>query len=267
MTWHLPARQLADYATGQLDHAAAMSVEAHLLNCRACRDRMPADEGWLAAQWADLRDTVDQPRPGLVERVLTAAGVNEATAHLLVATPMLYRAWLLGMVAVLGCALGAAYVLRDGSLLFLGLAPVLPLVGVALAYGRSVDPVYEVTSVTPMAGHRLLLLRAVAVLVPAIALCSAAAIGLPGGPGWSAAGWLLPALALATGSLTLMRWWPPLVSTGLLGGCWLALLGLVAASGPRGAAYELFTPAAQGAYAALLVLFMAGYFLLRPRRS
>lgn len=266
MTWHLDSQQLADYAAGRSDHATAMSVEAHLLGCPDCRGRVPTDETWLTAHWAELRDIVDRPRPGFVERLLTQLGVSEATARLLVATPHLYRTWLLAMVVVLGGALYAAYELRHGTLLFLATAPALPLMGVAVVYGRAVDPAHEFATTAPMSGHRLLLVRAVAVLAPSLTLCSLVAALLPAAPGWSAVGWLLPALVLAIGSLTLARWWPPPIATGLLGGAWFALLGTVSANGPRGAAFVLFSPGVQAGYAVLLALVVAAYILM-PRRA
>ncbi|MFF6905713.1 hypothetical protein ACFY9Q_07225 [Streptomyces sp. NPDC012389] len=52
--------------------------------------------------------------------------------------------------------------------LLLVTAPVLPLAGVALSYGRHADPLYEVVTSTPSGGLRLLLIRAAAVLAVSV---------------------------------------------------------------------------------------------------
>ncbi|MFC4564773.1 zf-HC2 domain-containing protein [Nocardiopsis mangrovi] len=270
MTWHLTSRQLTDYSTGNADDAIAMSAEAHLMHCAICRAALPGDDDWLESSWADLRDIVDRPRRGLLERLLTAVGINEATARLLVATPALYRAWLVAMVAVLGCAVATAYTVHGGSLLFYFLAPVLPLGGVALAYGRTVDPAHEFTGVTPMAGQRLLFVRALAVLVPALVLCTVAALLLPGkGPAeWGPVAWLLPALTLVAGSLALSRWLNLGVSSAMIGGGWLAALAISTAE-RQAAPAHFFAPEAQAAWAVALTATVSLYLIviIRAKRA
>ncbi|MBB6171245.1 hypothetical protein HNR23_001305 [Nocardiopsis mwathae] len=268
MTWHLTSRQLADYAAGRADDASAMSAEAHLMHCATCRNDLPTDEQWLEASWAQLRDIVDRPRRSLLERALEACGLNESTARLLVATPALYRAWLIAMVAVLGTALVAAHTVPHGSLMFYFLAPVLPLVGVALAYGRGVDPAHEFTSVTPMGGQRLLFLRAMAVLIPAFTLCTVAALLLPGtaGPDWAPIAWLLPALTLVAASLTLSRWVNLTLASALLAGGWLASLTLTTAA-QHLRPEQLFAPHAQALWAAAFLLMAGSFAVLRMRHG
>ncbi|ASU84474.1 hypothetical protein CDO52_18190 [Nocardiopsis gilva YIM 90087] len=268
MTWHLTSRQLTDYATGRADIAMAMSAEAHLMHCATCRQALPTDEEWLETSWAQLRDIVDRPRRGLLERALEASGLKESTARLLVATPTLYRAWLIAMVVVLGTALIAAHTVPRGSLMFYFLAPVLPLVGVALAYGRGVDPAHEFTSVTPMAGQRLLFLRAMAVLVPALTLCTGAALLLPGvgGPDWAPVAWLLPALTLVAASLMLSRWVNLTLASALLAGGWLAALALTATA-KHLKPEQLFAAHAQVLWAAAFVLIVGAVVALKARRG
>lgn len=267
MTWHLTPRQLHDYARGRADEVAAMSAEAHIMSCSHCRSALPADEAWLQASWADLRDIVDRPRRGPLERLLSAVGVAEDKARLLAATPRLYRAWLIATVVVLGCALFAAHTLRGGALLFLYLAPVLPLAGVALAYGRGVDPAHSFTSTTPMGGQRLLFLRALAVLVPAVALCAAAALLLPSfGPAWAPAAWLLPSLTLVAASLAFTRWMPLGVSSALLAGTWLTALGAAEAVRAWNTVH-LFGPTAQLCWALALAALLAAHPLVRAGRT
>ncbi|WP_017623588.1 hypothetical protein [Nocardiopsis chromatogenes] len=267
MTWHLTPRQLEAYARGSADDVAVMSAEAHLVHCPACRSALPADEAWLAASWTDLRDLVDRPRRGPLERLLSAVGVSEDKARLLAATPRLYRAWLAATVAVLVCALFAAHTVRGGALLFLYLAPVLPLAGVALAYGRRVDPAHAFTSTTPMGGQRLLFLRSLAVLVPAVALCAGAALLLPSfGPAWAPASWLLPSLTLVAASLALTRWIPLSASSALLAGGWMAALAGAELVRTWNTVH-LFGPPAQLFWAVALAALLAAHPLLRTVRA
>ncbi|MFD6952533.1 hypothetical protein A6A08_08140 [Nocardiopsis sp. TSRI0078] len=260
MSWHLTPAQAHEYAHHRSDDVTAMSVEAHITRCAPCRDLLPADEDWLARSWADLRDVVDRPRRGPVEALLSSLGVGEGTAKLLAATPGLYRAWLLATVVVLAAALLAAHRLPLGSMMFTFTAPVVPLVGVALAYGRGVDPAHALTSVTPLAGQRLLFLRTCAVLVPALTLCMAAALLLP--PShvpWASAFWLLPSLTLVAGSLVLSRWMHLGAASAVVGLLWLLALGALVASGDA-TPLQLLVPQAQvwwaGALATLLVALL-----------
>ncbi|MFL1379027.1 MULTISPECIES: zf-HC2 domain-containing protein [unclassified Nocardiopsis] len=264
--WHLTPAQAHDYAARRSDEITAMSVEAHLMHCAPCRSLLPADESWLADSWASLRDTVDRPRRGPVETVLAAVGLRAETAKLLAATPRLYQAWLGSTVVVLAAALFAAHLLPRGSLMFVFLAPVVPLVGVALAYGRGVDPAHTLASVTPMAGQRLLFLRTCAVLVPALLLCTGAALMLPHTTtAWDAVFWLLPSLTLVAGSLLLGHWIHLSAASGIVGILWLAVLGLVSLSGQT-VPVGVFAPQAQACWGVALAA-LVGVLLLRVRMA
>ena len=72
----------------------------------------------------------------------------------------------------------------------------MPVAAVAFAYGQDVDPMWDTTLAAPYSPLRLLLLRAVSVVVVALPLALAAAPLLPGPP-WVAVAWLLPGLACA----------------------------------------------------------------------
>ncbi|NUW37863.1 zf-HC2 domain-containing protein [Nonomuraea sp. SMC257] len=263
--WHPPADLVRRYATGGLDPVQVMSVEAHIARCPRCRAAVPYEEEWLGAAWERIEDVVDRPRPGPGTRLLVRAGVPEHTARLLTATPSLTRAWLVAVTAVLAFAVVAARVTAgdpDVLLAFLVVAPVLPVAGIALAYGRPVDPAYELHAATPMAGTRLFLLRAVAVLSVAFALTGAATLLLPGPLGLSAA-WLLPALTLGLALLALSGRLPPLLAGSLLAAGWFAVV--LVCDGTLHDRFLPFHPASQplygGAVLALLVLIR-----LRHRR-
>ncbi|MFE7482887.1 zf-HC2 domain-containing protein [Streptomyces sp. NPDC057552] len=177
------------------------------------------------------------------------------------AGPALRGAWLMALGAV---ALGAVVLSYGAGLgasvrpLLLVTAPVLPLAGVALSYGRHTDPLYEVVASTPSGGLRLLLTRTAAVLavsVPSLTLAGAVLPPSADGPG--AAAWLLPGLALtlaalALGSLTGCR-----RAAAAVGGAWLVfVVGPATVAGPDGAALmagaaPYFTgPAVQSCWAA-----------------
>ncbi len=266
MSWHLTHDQLHQYAAHTADDVTAMSAEAHLTHCAHCRALLPSDQDWLDRSWADLRDIVDQPRRGLVERLLAAVGLRENTAKLLAATPQLYRAWLGATVLVLAMALVVAHEVPRGSLLFSFTAPIVPLIGVALAYGRGVDPAHSLTSVTPLAGYRLLFLRTAAVLVPALVLCTTAAFLMPSVSTLAeAVFWLLPALAMVAGCLALSRWVALSLAGGIVGVAWLltlVMLGTAEGLDPL----LLFTPTAQASWATALAL-LAGVVLWRVRTA
>ncbi|GII94562.1 zf-HC2 domain-containing protein [Sinosporangium siamense] len=222
--WHLANQQIAAYVGGSLAPSDVMSVEAHLERCGECRTRLPADEQWLATSWTGIADVVMRPRRGVPERIVERMGVPGHLARLLVATPALSRAWLSAVVVVLVFAVGAtrmpmldAYSAVPMTLV----APVLPLAGIALAYGRRVDPAHELVVATPYAGARLLLVRAIAVLVTAVAL---AACTMPFVAGPPLPAWLLPALALTSACLALSTRVSVLRSAVSLAAAWTALV-------------------------------------------
>ncbi len=178
--------------------------------------------------WAGVTDALDAPRVPLVERLLTAVGIAPDTARLVAVTPSLQLSWLTGTTVALLMALALAQTGERGIGLFLALAPVLPVAGVAVAFGPRTDPLHEVAVAAPYSSFRLLLLRSAAVLTTSLLLAVPAAALLPA-TAWVAAGWLLPALALTCTALALATRVDPVVSSAVLAGCWL----LVALSGLR----------------------------------
>ncbi|MGW3346448.1 zf-HC2 domain-containing protein [Nonomuraea rubra] len=257
--WHIPDDLRERYLAGTLEPAPAMSVEAHLERCASCRAAIPYEPGWLEDSWRRLESRlVPGPRPSPAERVLRHGGVPDHLARLVAATPTMSRAWLVAVVAALAFAVLAAREAPELMPVFLVVAPVLPLAGIALAYGPRVDPAHELMAATPMAGPRLLLARAVAVLVAATGLAAIAAPLLPAPPGLSAA-WLLPSLAAGSGCLALSRRLPVPIAAFAVGGLWLAIVGMgLVLSGPLAA----FGPPAQLGYAGVALLL-----ILRIRKA
>jgi anti-sigma factor RsiW len=263
MTWHARPVELAGYARGELDPANASSVEAHLLACPACRagvaSGVPTER--LDRIWQRVAEAADGPRPGLVERLLAWLGVPGATARLLAATPSLHPSWFAAVAVTLGFAVVAAHGNEGGPLVFLLLAPLLPVAGIAAAYGPGIDPTHELALAAPMPGFRLLLLRAAAVLASTTALAAAAALALPD-LGWLAAAWLLPALGLTLASLALATVLHPALAAGAVASSWVGAVGVTQwaavrhlrdpLGGPVGSV--LFDPAGQVAFLAVAAL-------------
>lgn len=233
--WHAGAELLERYAGDVLDDARASSVEAHLLECPACRAELAGrvKRERLERIWGEVVEVVDSPAPGLVERALVALGVPEHVARLLTATPALRLSWFgseaiaLAFAAIsAGASTGRT---RDsGLLLFMTLAVLLPVAGVAAAYGPGVDPTYDVGMAAPMRSFRLLLIRAAAVLGSSTLLAAAAALALPGFD-WTVVAWLLPSLGLTLGSLALATYIRPLSAAGMVASAWIGASAVVAA--------------------------------------
>ncbi|MET9814300.1 zf-HC2 domain-containing protein [Streptomyces sp. NPDC006355] len=269
MSWHVPEDDLLAYARGELAAPALWSADAHLVSCDRCRRVLAevADPVALDAGWERLDAELDAPRAGLLESLLVRVGVAGHTARLLAAAPVLRRSWLGAVVAVLLLSVAAGHAVRGGSFptLFLALAPLLPLAGVALSYGPALDPTYEMTVVAPMHGFRLLMIRTVAVLAVVLGLNGLATLALPA-YGLRALAWLLPALALTATGLALTPRLGPVLAPSLVGGAWVGLL-LVAEGLRAGADAPLapFTAAGQGVAAGVAALAAGLLFLLRDR--
>ncbi|MEU5395618.1 zf-HC2 domain-containing protein [Streptomyces tibetensis] len=269
MSWHVSEEELRAYARGELQAPALWSADTHLTSCARCRAVLAevSDPVALDAGWDRLDAELDAPRPGLLEKLLVRAGVAGHTARLLAATPVLRRSWLGAVVAVLLLSVAAGHTVHGGEFptLFLALAPLLPLAGVALSYGPALDPTYEMAVVAPMHGFRLLMIRTVAVLAVVLALNGLATLGLPA-YGLRALAWLLPGLALTATGLALMPRLGPVLAPSLVGGAWAGLL-LTADVLRAGADVPLapFTVAGQSVAAAVAALAAGLLFLLRDR--
>jgi anti-sigma factor RsiW len=268
-TWHADGELLDRYASGAIDEAQAYSIEAHLLTCGACRSelagRVHADT--LDRAWAGVVDTLDAPRPGVVERGLLFIGVRDHAARLLAATPSLSLSWFAAEAIALGFGVIAANAAATngrgdlGLLLFLVVAALLPVGGVAAAYGPGVDPTYEVAQSSPMRSYRLLLIRSTAVLGSSIALAAAAALALPA-LDWHSAAWLLPSLGLTMATLALSTWVRPLVASGIVALAWVFVSILAASDGA-----DRLVVFRGGGQIAFLVLVAVSAFALAHRRE
>jgi hypothetical protein len=261
MSWHLCDDDLHRYATGRATAPLRWSAEAHLTSCPGCRERLTAlvDPHAVDLGWDRLDIELDAPAPGLVERLITRFGVSENTARLLAATPSLRWSWLAALASTV--ALTALLATVTEPLIFLGVAPLLPLLGVAVSYGPRVDPTYEITVTTPTRGFRLLLLRCVAVLAVTTAVSAVASLALPE-YGLAALGWFVPALALTLLTLVATPFLGLDRAAAAVGVGWAALVLLTTDPGAAGSI--LFTPVGQLAAAGAAVFAALALGRLRP---
>jgi hypothetical protein len=213
------------------------------------------DRAWIA-----VRAHVETPRASLPERLVRGFGVPSETARVLVAVPAFRGAWLLGLFVVTLFAGLAAMLGEYGVALFLIVAPLAPVAGVAASFGGDADPCHELVTVTPYSGLRMLLLRTAGVLATSIPVALVAGLALPG-PAWVGVAWLAPAAAGVALTLLLA---PVLGSTATattLAACWSAA---VVSTTRLGDPVEVVEPTMQLAFAALTLLAISALAVRHP---
>ena len=205
------------------------------------------------------------PRRGRLERLLVRLGVSDSVARLATATPALRAAWLLATALALLFALATASNSTasglDRVIVYLTIAPLVPLAGVALAFGTAVDPVHETTVATPIDRSRLLLIRTMTILVTSIAILVVGG-ALMGGPAVAAVAWLLPALAVTSGAIALSPRLGPQRAAATVGAVWILVVLLVGSVSGHSAA--VFAPAGQAFW--LVLAGVAAILVDRQRR-
>jgi hypothetical protein len=264
MSWHIQEPTIDAYTSGHVDDAVAFSVEAHLLACEGCRATIStrADVARHERVWTHIREEIERPREPAAERLLGAIGVRNDLARLIAATPTLRGSWVAAVALALVFAVIASHAAGGDPLPFLALAPLAPLAGVAAAFGRPADPVWELGLSTPTGGFALMLIRSTAVLAVSVVLAGLAALALPNA-GWEAAAWLLPALGLTVVTLAAASTRLSARSAaGVVSGAWLAIVVVTDRLSDRPLA--AFGPGAQLAFAALTV---AGALILLARHA
>ncbi|MGQ5655717.1 zf-HC2 domain-containing protein [Streptomyces sp. EKR5.2] len=190
---------LARYADGGrgLGDAALWSIEVHLDTCAECREQLAAQVTPATAELLDRvgvsLDRAIQTSP-LPARRRTRAG---AAHRRLLAWTLL--PWLAVTVAVLGCGVLLNSAEPNLPSLVLLLAPVAPLPGVAVAWSRRTDPVWELIATTPAAGLAMVLRRTLAVLLVVLPALLVAGVST----GTSLALVLPPCLAFTAATLAL----------------------------------------------------------------
>jgi len=201
---HVAATWLRRYAGGGpgLPPDVAWAIEVHLEVCARCRARLadaagrdPAINALLGRVHAHLQAEIPHsPRMPATTRRRAAVASWIAPALL----PRLIVTALVVLTAV-GLDLVSAEAGHRLPSLVLLLAPVAPLVGVAVAWSSGQDPAHELVVASPRAGLNLVLRRTVAVLIVVIPGLTLAGLAV----GTSPARWLVPCLAFTTGALAL----------------------------------------------------------------
>src|SRR5690242_17791129 len=230
--WHLDPEVIRRYAQGAVPLDLAASAEAHLMKCGACRGVISSYVDVRRAEtiWHEVVDRVDAPRRSGPERMLVRLGVGEATARLVAATPTLRGPWLLAVAGVLALAAWAAQVDDRNLAMFLVVAPLGPLAGVAVAFAGGLDPTREIGLAAPYSGLRLLLIRTAAVLAVTVPIVAAAGLALPGSH-WLAAAWLLPTAGLTCAALALTARMTPVAAVGVVAMAWVLVATPTAMAG------------------------------------
>lgn len=195
----------------------------------------------IERNWMAISAELFAPQPSRVERWLRRLRVPPSAARLMVATPALRRAWFLAMGLVVLVGLAGADNTRTPEDLFalLVLAPLVPVLGVAMAYGTVADPAHEISLAAPLSGFRLVMIRSAVVVACSVVVLAVASL-LTGAVSPVAFGWLLPALGLTAGSLALMTFTTPRRAGGLTASAWMvAVLIARSTSGDPLAAFAL----------------------------
>lgn len=272
MTWHVDPALMDRYASGALSDAAIASVEMHVTTCSSCLALVAArsDGGARDRVKRALDERLDTVPAGWMEWTLRRAGIDGADARIMQAALALHGSWLVACVLSLTFVAVATTAApgRAGLAAFLVAAPLVPLAGVGLAYGRRVDPTFEVATAAAMPGTRLVLLRVLAVTAPVIPPIAVLSLVLPVGP--LAFAWLLPAVGLATASLALGTLMPLARAATGLAALWLLGAGIGLAGAPRSGAevfvrgFAAFRPSGQLLFALLSAVSL---FLVTLRRA
>ena len=225
-TWHADRELLAAYVAGGLDAIDGASVEQHVTRCAECRAAITplVDRHALDRAWTGIRSAVEAPDLPLAIRVARRCGVPEPTSVLLAATASLRTSWVVSSFVALAFAALAVAVAGDGLLApFLLVAPMVPVVGVAAAYGPQHDPLETLVVTTPYGRTRLILLRTVAVLVSVLPFAILVGLLLPG-PEWLAVAWLGPALAMVPVLMALASFVGPRNAAATVAIAWSAVV-------------------------------------------
>jgi hypothetical protein len=201
MTEHLPDALLARYVDGgpALSAELEWAVEAHLEGCADCRAVLAAvpDAGVAAlldTAWAGITARTAGTRPAPRRSRLRAL-----TRPVPAMAPWMLSAVL---VAVVAAVVGRMAGQPDGDAVLLVLAPVVPVLGVAVAWSRAFDPMHELTVAAPRGGLALLLWRTLLGLVLTVPLLTVASVLVGTVPLlWLGPGLVCALLALAGGSV------------------------------------------------------------------
>lgn len=189
----------------------------------------PPDANRITENLLAVHAELDAPQEPRLARVLRRLGVGDLTVPLVTATPALRRSWFIAVAVAVLFALSVASnneatgVDRIG--VFLTLAPLVPLLGVALAFGRGVDPTHDIVVAAPRDTFTVFLIRALTVLAASAAVLLLGSMLLPAG-GLYRVAWLLPSAAIASLALAVAARFDARRVASLLAIGWIVLVVL-----------------------------------------
>lgn len=242
----------------ELEHAlgAAMQRPQLFADSNISTDRL--QENLLA-----INAELDAPVESRLARLLRRLGVPDLTIPLVTATPALRRSWFVAVaVAVLFALSVASNQSSDGVdriVVFLVMAPVVPLLGVLLAFGRGVDPTHDLVVAAPRSTFMVFLIRSLTVLAASSVVLLVSSLLLPTG-GFYRLAWLAPSIAVTATSLLLSSWLDARRATVSVAIAWVVLATI---GGGVLETTTLFGPTAQLLW--LVVAALASAVLWRSR--
>lgn len=157
----------------------------------------------LSRVWIGVAAQVWRRHPGPLERLAARLLGSPGLARALVTTPSLLLGWVLATTLVLSA--GVLATRGTGTPYVALVAPAVAAVGIAYAYGRGIDPAWELSCSMAVSDRMVLLVRALAVF-GLNAMLGLAASAASGAVLAVTVGWLVPmtaacALALATATV------------------------------------------------------------------
>lgn len=243
--------------------AAAATDPEHLAGPDSETDE-PTHRARLDENLRAVHAELDAPTEPVLARLLRRAGVPDLTIPLISATPALRRSWFAAIAIAVLFALSVASNEGSGDIdrisFFLTVAPLVPLLGVALAFGRGVDPTHDIVVAAPRDTFRVFLVRSTTVLLASASLLALASIVLPVG-GLYRVAWLLPALALTSVTMAASAGRDPRPVAAAVAAGWVVIVVTVSAATSSEA---MFGPVTQTV--ALVAAVVAGGFVVRRRR-
>jgi hypothetical protein len=259
--WHVDPDDLAAYRDRSLVGVAADSVEAHLVRCAACRQALAATAAPDDRGWERVAGVIDRP---------SGWHARSTWVRLAFGTPDLVVAGL-GLLALL-VALPLAVAIgnpRAAVTWFLALAPAVPVAGAVLAYRDRSDPAGDIAGATPMHSFRIVLVRALVVLLAVVPIGVLMSVALPVRTA-SLLGWILPCVACCSVVLAVGTRWNPTVVGATLAAGWAVAVFVGAERArhlPVGRALRHLAVNQPAAQVAFLLVAVAASIMFAVRRD
>lgn len=255
MTWHVTDELWRAYIAGTADALLVDAVDAHVQGCPRCREsaRSYVDRSEVDLAWQGVAARVSAPRLRVPLRLLP-------DRH---AVPLAASALGLPWSVAVGTAVVAAVIAglwpARSTEVFVFLAPLIPVLSVVAAFDAG-DPLRGLVATTPFSKLRLAMLRATAALAVAVPVTFLVGLLVPALTPIAFV-WLLPALALTSGTLLLLTWLTAWPAAGIVAAGWALAVGLLTGPGDIGVL------AAEGGQFAAAVLAVVGGTLFVLRTS